>query len=107
MFGRLLVFLSLAFAAQELFALEESNYPLGVPYEPGLIFEPAVDPSLTGFSPLDPNGDGYITSTGAPFSELISEDSQEFENGEDWNVIWHYQGEPTGDLDTGSNCGAT
>lgn len=75
--------------------------------QPGKIFEPAVDPSLTGFSPLDPNGDGWITSTGVEFSDAIYEDSQEFENGDDWRVIWHYQGEPTNDLGTGATCGAT
>jgi hypothetical protein len=71
---------------------------------PGHIFDPASDPSLVGNSPLDPNGDGWITSGGIEFSGNILEESDEFE-GSDWRVIWHYGPEPTNDLATGASCG--
>ena len=73
---------------------------------PGQIYDPMVDPNLVGASPLDPNGDGWITSTGVAFSASISEDSEEFES-DDWSVIWHYEAEPIGDTDTGGTCSAT
>jgi len=44
---------------------------------PGHIFDPASDPSLVGNSPLDPNGDGWITSGGIEFSGNILEESDE------------------------------
>ncbi len=69
---------------------------------PGQIFSVC---STVG-NPLDPNGDGYISSTGAAFSASNLDEIDEFE-GADWNVVWHLEGEPTADLRTGSNCGST
>lgn len=57
-------------------------------------------------NPLDPNNDGFITSTGAGFSAVLTDEMEEFECA-GWNVVWHKEGEPTNDLDTGGCCGAT
>ena len=60
----------------------------------------------TAGNPLDPNNDGFITSTGAGFSAVLTDESEEFESA-GWNVVWHKEAEPTNDLDTGGQCGAT
>ena len=69
---------------------------------PGQIFRTAVNDSL-----LDPNGDGWISSTTSGFSDVptITDESEEFETT--WNVLWHYEMEPSSDLQTGSTCGPT
>ena len=69
---------------------------------PGYIFRTAVNDSL-----LDPNGDGWISSTTSGFSDVptITDESEEFETA--WNVLWHYEMEPSSDLQTGSTCGPT
>ncbi|MFZ9054453.1 MAG: hypothetical protein ACO2ZL_01490, partial [Flavobacteriales bacterium] len=69
---------------------------------PGQIFRTAVNDSL-----LDPNGDGYISETTSGFSDIptIIDESEEFETA--WNVLWHYEAEPSSDLQTGSTCGPT
>ena len=69
---------------------------------PGQIFRTAVNDSL-----LDPNGDGWISSTTSGFSDFptIQDESEEFETT--WNTLWHYEFEPSNDLQTGSTCGPT
>ncbi|MDA1336935.1 MAG: hypothetical protein O2818_08625 [Bacteroidetes bacterium] len=69
---------------------------------PGQIFRTAVNDSL-----LDPNGDGWISATTSGFSDVptIQDESEEFETS--WNVLWHYELEPSSDLQTGSTCGPT
>ena len=69
---------------------------------PGQIFRTAVNDSL-----LDPNGDGWISATTSGFSDAptIADESEEFETA--WNVLWHYEAEPSSDLQTGSTCGPT
>ena len=69
---------------------------------PGHIFRTAVNDSL-----LDPNGDGWISQTTSGFSDIptITDESEEFET--DWNVLWHFEAEPSSDLQTGSTCGPT
>lgn len=69
---------------------------------PGQIIRTAVNDSL-----LDPNGDGWISATTSGFSDFptIEDESEEFETS--WNVLWHYEMEPSSDLQTGSTCGPT
>jgi len=71
---------------------------------PGQIFRSA-EPA--GAAILDPNGDGWITSSGATYSDtaLLVDESAEFEQS--WTVLWHYENEPSSDLQTGSDCGPT
>lgn len=76
-------------------------------YTPGQIYQASSDPDLIGFSPMDPNGDGWITSSGGTFTSPLTEESSEFENQADWQVIWHLNGEPTNDLATGGACGSS
>ena len=67
---------------------------------PGQIFRTAVNDSL-----LDPNGDCWISQTTSGFSDTptIIDESEEFETA--WNVLWHFEAEPSSDLQTGSTCG--
>jgi hypothetical protein len=69
---------------------------------PGQIFRTAVNDSL-----LHPNGDGWISQTTSCFSDTptIIDESEEFETA--WNVLWHFEAEPSSDLQTGSTCGPT
>ena len=71
---------------------------------PGQIFRSA-EPA--GAAILDPNGDGWITSSGATYSDtaLLVDESAEFEQS--WTILWHYENEPSSDLQTGSDCGPT
>jgi hypothetical protein len=69
---------------------------------PGAIFEVAT----TSGNPLDPNSDGFITSSGAGFVLPINEESTDFE-GTGWTTVYHQTTEPTSDLDTGANCGSS
>ena len=71
---------------------------------PGQIFRSA-EPA--GAAILDPNGDGWITSSGATYSDtaVLVDESAEFEQS--WTVLWHYENEPSSDLQTGSDCGPT
>jgi gliding motility-associated-like protein len=54
---------------------------------------------------LDPGNDDYITSTGTTFTSTIEDESDEFDAV--FHEIWCYENEPTGDLQTGPNCGST
>ena len=76
--------------------------------DPGLIFESASEAGLTGEGVLDPNGDGWISSTAATFSTYptIEDESEQFEES-GWVQIFHVGIEPINDLDTGGSCGAT
>jgi hypothetical protein len=65
---------------------------------PGTIYTPASPAT----NPLDINGDGWITGTGAAF---LSNDHTENEIG--WSSIPQVDGEPSGDLSTGGACGTT
>lgn len=69
---------------------------------PGQIYETCT----TVGNPLDPNTDGYVTSSGAAYTGGNLEESTEFE-GSGWVVVHHKTTEPTSDLDTGANCGST
>ena len=75
---------------------------LALAQTPGEIFRPAVHDSL-----LDPNGDGWISATTSGFSDAptIQDESEEFETP--WNTLWHYESEPSSDLQTSSTCGPT
>ena len=78
------------------------NGALAVAQTPGQIFRSAANDSL-----LDPNGDGWISATTSGFSDVptIQDESEEFETS--WNTLWHYEFEPSSDLQTGSTCGPT
>lgn len=69
---------------------------------PGQIFRTASNNTY-----LDPNGDGWISETTSGFSDFpaINDESDEFET--DWELLWHYEVEPSEDLQTGSSCGPT
>ena len=69
---------------------------------PGQIFRTAANNTY-----LDPNGDGWISETTSGFSDFpaISDESDEFET--DWELLWHYELEPSEDLQTGNACGPT
>ncbi len=54
---------------------------------------------------LDPGNDDYITSSGTTFTSSIIDESDEFDAV--FHEIWCYANEPTGDLQTGPNCGST
>ena len=75
---------------------------------PGQIYESASSAGPGGDGVLDPDGDGWITLSGTTFSTYptITDESEEFEES-GWTVIFHHSIEPTSDLETGSNCGAT
>ena len=76
--------------------------------DPGEIFDAATQAGPTGEGVLDPNGDGWISSTAATFSTYptISDESEQFEES-GWVQIFHVGPEPINDLDTGGSCGAT
>ena len=76
--------------------------------DPGKIFDAATQAGPTGEGVLDPNGDGWISSTAATFSTYptISDESEQFEES-GWVQIFHVGTEPINDLDTGGSCGAT
>ncbi len=76
--------------------------------DPGLIFESASQAGPAGEGVLDPNGDGWISSTAATFSTYptIEDESEQFEES-GWVQIFHVASEPINDLDTGGSCGAT
>lgn len=57
-------------------------------------------------NPLDPNGDGFISTTTSGFPIVLNDESDDFE-GDGWNVVWHLDGEPTSDTETGGTCNAT
>jgi hypothetical protein len=75
---------------------------------PGLIFDSASQAGPAGEGVLDPNGDGWISSTATTFSTYptISDESEQFEES-GWVQIFHVGTEPINDLDTGGSCGAT
>ena len=76
--------------------------------DPGLIFDSASQAGPAGEGVLDPNGDGWISSTAATFSTYptIEDESEQFEES-GWVQIFHVASEPINDLDTGGACGAT
>ena len=76
--------------------------------DPGLIFDSASQAGPAGEGVLDPNGDGWISSTAATFSTYptIEDESEQFEES-GWVQIFHVASEPINDLDTGGSCGAT
>ena len=103
--------LVIAFSVCSLMASDAFGNELNPPAssaEPGKIFEAASKAGLSGEGVLDPNGDGWITSTAAIFSTYptISDESEEFEES-GWVQIFHVSSEPIDDLDTGGACGAT
>ena len=57
-------------------------------------------------NPLDPNGDGFISTANTGFPIVLNDESDDFE-GAGWNVVWHLDGEPTNDTETGGACNAT
>lgn len=61
-----------------------------------------IDAAIPASNPLDPNGDGWISASGAAF---ISDDHTESEIN--YVAIPQYGSEPNGDLLTGASCGAT
>ena len=71
---------------------------------PGQIFDPStgVGSNLV----LDPNSDGYITSSGGQFTSATPDESAQFEQT-GWVTVFHMMTEPNSDLQTGSSCGAT
>lgn len=73
----------------------------GISQTPGLIYKPAA--SVLGRSVLDPNGDGFVSSTASGFSGTDYGASSEL-NMVALPVIG---GEPTGDITTGSAGGHT
>ena len=87
----------LTFSAISVFAINTASSQV-----PGAVYSACT----TANNPLDPNNDGFITSTGTSFTPTVLEESEEFE-GTGWNVVWHKDPEPTSDLQTGGTCGAT
>ena len=69
---------------------------------PGQIYETCT----TSGNPLDPNNDGWVTASGVTYTAGNTEESTEFE-GSGWIIVPQMDPEPSGDLDTGANCGAT
>ncbi len=56
-------------------------------------------------NPMDPNGDGFITTTGGFFTGAPTLEESEFEIT--YIELPNFGTEPDGDLQTGSNCGST
>ena len=56
-------------------------------------------------NPMDPNGDGFITTTGGLFTGAPTLEESEFEIT--YIELPNFGTEPDGDLQTGANCGAT
>ncbi|MBT8385088.1 MAG: hypothetical protein KJO83_05200, partial [Bacteroidia bacterium] len=56
-------------------------------------------------NPMDPNGDGFITTTGGLFTGAPTLEESEFEIP--YIELPNFGTEPDGDLQTGANCGAT
>lgn len=68
---------------------------------PGQIVEAATPAT----NPLDPNGDGFITISGAPFAGTPTFEENEFEIN--YQRIPQFETEPDSDIQTGANCGSS
>ncbi|MGA1374016.1 MAG: hypothetical protein ACO3YQ_04335, partial [Flavobacteriales bacterium] len=55
---------------------------------------------------MDPNNDGWVTASAVTYTAGNTDESTEFE-GSGWINVPQMNAEPSGDLDTGANCGST
>ena len=65
---------------------------------PGQIFDPST--GIGSNLVLDPNSDGYITSSGGQFTGATPDEGAQFEQS-DWITVFHLMTEPNSDLQTG------
>ena len=61
------------------------------------------DPAIPATNPMDPNGDGWVTSSGTTFT--VGDELSQFEI--DFIELPPIDSEPSSDLDTGASCGST